>query len=179
MESLRIRLADVEDADLLAELGGRTFLEAFEEANTPDDIGAYLEASFSPARMEEEIADPGSTFLLAFADNSVAVGYAKLRASGADPAVRGPKPVELERIYVSRRALATGVGAALMQAALDQASAAGWETLWLGVWEENPRAIAFYQKWDFEVVGSHVFQLGSAAQNDLIMERPVSEQAAT
>ena len=59
-----------------------------------------------------------------------------------------------------------------MGACLEEAAGGGYETLWLGVWEHNLRAIAFYRRWGFETVGSHTFLLGSDEQTDLIMVRP-------
>ena len=91
-----------------------------------------------------------------------------------NPAVRGPTPVELERLYVRREAIGHGVGAAIMQSCFDEAARAGYETLWLGVWERNQRAITFYRRWGFEEIGSHVFVLGADRQTDRLMERPVS-----
>jgi ribosomal protein S18 acetylase RimI-like enzyme len=89
---------------------------------------------------------------------------------------RGDKctdPVELRRLYVDRSAIGHGVGAALMRASLEAARSAGRRTLWLGVWERNARAISFYERWQFETVGNHEFQLGSDNQTDLLMARPV------
>ena len=85
-----------------------------------------------------------------------------------------PDPVELQRLYVDRTAMGRGVGAALMRATLDAARSAGYRTLWLGVWERNARAISFYERWQFETVGDHVFRLGSDHQTDLIMARRVA-----
>ncbi len=86
----------------------------------------------------------------------------------------GPKPLELVRLYVLPESIGHGIGARLMQECLDTAASRGFETLWLGVWEHNPRAIRFYQKWEFEEVGSHLFQLGSDAQTDLILQKTLA-----
>jgi ribosomal protein S18 acetylase RimI-like enzyme len=102
------------------------------------------------------------------------MGYAKLRAGLPDPSVSGPNAIELQRIYVDRSATNRGIGAHLMQACLHSAQSAGFHTVWLGVWERNPRAIAFYERWGFEPVGDHVFRLGSEDQRDVVMQRPVS-----
>ncbi len=174
--SVHIRRGSAEDAVALAELAARTFRDTFEDENTPADMEAYVEESFSPQRVRQELEDPDHIFLLAFLDSgSSPIGYAGLRAGAPGPSVRGPQPVELRRIYVRRKALGRGVGAALMRACLDEASREGHEALWLGVWERNRRAIAFYRRWHFEVVGSQPFLLGSDRQNDLIMVRPVGE----
>ncbi len=165
-----IRRAASTDADLLAELGARTFSETFAADNTPEDMNAYLVSSFSPAQQAAELADPHSIFLIAEIDE-IAAGYAKLQAGDALEGVEGEKPIELVRLYVYKEWLGRGVGEALMRTCIDEAQQAGHQTLWLGVWERNGRAQAFYRKWDFREVGEHVFQLGADPQTDILMER--------
>lgn len=165
-----IRRAGPADAETLAALGERTFLETFAASNAGSDMDAYVRDAFSVKRLLAELADPDSAFFLAFAEGvSAPGGYAKLRTGVPDPSVTGPDPIEIERIYVEWNAIGRGLGAALMRRCLEEAVARGRRTVWLGVWEHNDRAIAFYERWGFEVVGSHVFQLGSDAQNDVIM----------
>ena len=164
-----IRRANPEDAGLLAELGARTFSETVAADNSPEDMAAYLAASFNPAQQTAELADPASTFFIAEIGGRAA-GYAQLHAGGPAEGVEGAKPVELVRLYVSREWLGRGVGEALMRACVDGARRAGHGTIWLGVWERNGRAQAFYRKWDFRAVGEHVFHLGSDPQRDILME---------
>lgn len=168
-----IRAASGADAELLADLGARTFSETFAPDNNADDMAAYIASAFSPAKQAAELADPYSLFLIAEADGD-AVGYAMLRAGEIEDGVTADKPVELVRLYVLQERLGSGVGAALMQACLDEARRRSYQTLWLGVWEHNPRAQAFYRKWNFREVGTHVFQLGDDPQTDLLMERGLS-----
>jgi len=173
-EPPRIRTATPADAGPLAALAERTFRDTFADDNSTDDIEAYVRDSFSLDRVRAELADDVNTFLLAFTDGDQRPdGYAKLRTGTTDPSVTGPDPVELQRLYVDRTAMGRGVGAALMRATLDAARSAGYRTLWLGVWERNARAISFYERWQFETVGDHVFRLGSDHQTDLIMMRSV------
>jgi ribosomal protein S18 acetylase RimI-like enzyme len=169
---LTIRRANPEDASLLAELGARTFSETFAADNTPEDMAAYLAANFSLAQQTAELNNPASTFLIAEA-SGLAAGYAQLHVGEPVEGVAGAKPIELVRLYVSREWLGRGVGEALMRACVDEARRAGHGTIWLGVWEQNGRAQAFYRKWDFRAVGEHVFQLGSDSQTDIVMERAV------
>ena len=137
-------------------------------------MDAYVRDSFSLDRVPAELADDVNTFLLAFMDGeALPDGYAKLRNGTTDPSVSGAEPVELQRLYVDRSAMGQGVGAALMRASLDAVGSAGRRTLWLGVWERNARANSFYERWQFETVGEHVFRLVSDHQVDLIMARPV------
>jgi len=169
-----IRRAGIADAALLAELGARTFVETFAADNRPEDIAAYLATAFGPEQQADELTDPHSTFLIAEVDG-VAAGYAKLHPGRTPERVTGKRPIELVRLYVSQMWLGRGVGAALMRDCLDETRRAGYQTLWLGVWERNNRALAFYRKWDFREVGKHIFQLGDDPQTDILMERPVSE----
>jgi len=169
---VKIRHANREDASLLAELGARTFSETFAADNTDENMSAYLAESFGLSHQMEELTDPASTFLIAEI-GGLAGGYAKLHANEALEDVEGNKPVELVRLYVSREWLGRGVGEALMRACIDEARQAQHDVIWLGVWERNGRAQAFYRKWNFRAVGEHVFQLGSDAQRDILMARAV------
>ena len=174
LPDLIVRRGKAEDAELLAELGARTFSETFAPDNTPEDIAAYLASAFSPAQQAAELADPDSLFQIA-ETNGVAVGYALVRSGNVPPGVNGNRPIEMVRLYFSQESLGRGVGAALMQACIDEAKQRDYETLWLGVWENNHRAQTFYRKWNFHEVGTHVFQLGDDLQTDLLMQRSISE----
>ena len=173
MKNLLIRRALDADAVLLAELGARTFYESFAAENSPEDISTYLDASFGPEKQAVELAEPGSIFLIAEIDG-IALGYAQLRRGESPECVSGSEPIELARIYVSQARLGLGVGEALMRACIDEAQRAGHQTMWLGVWERNVRAQGFYRKWNFSIVGEHIFQLGSDPQRDLVMERALN-----
>lgn len=168
--NVSVRRATHADAALLADLGASTFYDSFAADNNPEDIAAYLAASFGVEKQTEELADPQCLFLIAEIEGD-AVGFAQLRSGEPPACIKGLKPIELARIYVSQSWLGFGVGAALMRACVDEARASGRETMWLGVWERNARAQAFYRKWNFSVVGEHIFQLGSDPQTDWLMER--------
>ena len=96
-----------------------------------------------------------------------------LRADAPDPAVTGEAPIELWRFYVDHAMHGLGVAGQLMAACIETARARDAATLWLGVWERNPRAIRFYEKWGFIDVGSHLFQMGTDPQTDRVMSRSV------
>lgn len=176
----QIRMASEHDLGVLREIAESTFCATFSADNRPVDMDAYLAEAFSEAQVRRELQDPASTFFLAWRDpdqppGQPPIGYAKLRAGEAHPSVEGPAPIEIERIYVTADAIGLGVGSALMKTLLSSADAADHETIWLGVWERNQHAIAFYRRWGFEVVGAHTFRLGSDPQNDLIMARRVED----
>jgi ribosomal protein S18 acetylase RimI-like enzyme len=170
--AITVRRADPDDANLLSELGARTFEETFAADNTQEDMATYLASSFNLPQQTAELADAASTFLIAEV-GGVPAGYAKLCASQPADGVVGTKPVELVRLYVDKQWLGRGVGEVLMRTCVDEARQSGFDSVWLGVWERNLRAQAFYRKWGFQAVGNHVFQLGADAQNDILMERQI------
>jgi len=167
---VHIRFATVADAELLGKLGGRTFRDTFSADNTAENMEAYVSESFNVAKQTSEIADPNGWVKIA-ESNSRAVGYAVLNAAKTPSEITGGKPIELVRLYVLQESIGSGVGAALMLDAINESQRRGFETLWLGVWEHNERAIQFYQKWGFVKVGTHVFQLGDDPQTDFLMQK--------
>ncbi len=170
--TLSIRLATSHDAERLTQIGKETFSDTFEADNTPENMAAYLASAFGREIQAKELDDPNSVYLIAEMEGET-VGYARLVDGHVPPEVTGNHPVELARIYARKAWLGHGVGAALMQASLEQARTMGADTLWLGVWERNPRAIAFYQKWGFVKTGTQTFRLGDDPQTDWVMQRKV------
>ena len=173
-EKLAIRIAKSEDVNAIAQLSTQTFRDTFATEDNEPDIAAYLKTACSIEQIEQELADERNTFLLAIAPSLTApIGYAKLRVGTSEPCIDATNPIELERLYVDKAAIGGGVGSKLMQDCLERVGKLNYDIIWLGVWENNPRAIRFYERWNFETVGSHVFQLGSDKQNDLIMQRKI------
>jgi ribosomal protein S18 acetylase RimI-like enzyme len=168
-----IRQASLSDAAMLAELGERAFSEAFAEQNDPKDMADYLAEAFGPDKQASELADENVIFLIAEV-NGTATGYVQLQSSEPPDCVTDIKPLELARIYVLREWLGKGIGDSLMESALARAVADGYATIWLGVWQSNGRALRFYEKWGFKIVGTHFFQLGSDRQTDHLMERSLT-----
>lgn len=174
---VKLRRASAADSQLLAELGAETFSDAFARSNDPQDMNLYLEGAFSPEIQAAELADPASTFLIAEIDGEP-VGYARLLTGEAPAAISGRSQIEIVRLYARTQWVGRGVGPVLMEACLQVAKNLGCDTIWLDVWQENGRAIAFYRKWGFRRVGSQKFQLGYDLQDDLLMERAVSHPGA-
>jgi len=166
-------LATPEDASVLAELGARTFRDTFAAGNTQSDMDAYLAQSFSPDVQSRELADPATTLIVASLDGQP-VGYAKLCTGAAPACVPGNRALEIVRFYLEKTWVGLGLGGSLMHACLDHARRSCVDVVWLGVWEHNPRAIAFYKHWGFVVVGEHDFVLGADVQRDLLMARGVA-----
>lgn len=170
MQPLTIRRALATEAQPLAELGQTAFMEAFAAHTGPEDMAFYLQQAFGMAQQAQELADPRTTFLWLLQDTTP-IGYAKLVDHPGPACVTGPHPLEIARFYLLQAWVGQGIGSYLMQACVDHAVGLGYETLWLGVWEHNLRAQAFYRKWNFEVVGEHGFLVGCDLQRDLLMMR--------
>lgn len=167
---IELRKAKTTDAKVLAELGKKTFLETFSKDNRPEDMALYAQQTFSVEKQASEIMDVKRHVALAWAGDT-AVGFCQLLDGTADPCIVGARPIELLRLYVDSDWHGKGVAQALMNECIQHAQQIGFLTLWLGVWERNFKAHAFYRKYSFEVVGSHIFTLGTDDQTDLVMSR--------
>lgn len=165
---MRVRRGSPEDAAALSELAARTFTDTYAEFNTAEDMRAYLERAYGVERQTLELNDPGMITVLAETPDGL-VGFAQVRRGDAPPCVERQGAVEVYRFYVDRRAHGTGVAARLMDGVKAAARDLGGRHLWLGVWERNPRAIAFYRKSGFSDAGTTWFQLGSDRQTDRVM----------
>lgn len=172
MATVHVLPARPADAPRITALGRATFTETFAADNTPEDLALFLDGAYTPERQAAELADPAMTTWIATVDGEAA-GFAQLRRGAPEACVQGPRPVELQRIYVLARFHGQGLAQDLLQAVLDQAAQDGFHTLWLGVFERNARGLAFYRKMGFRPVGTHVFVVGTDPQTDCILERPV------
>jgi len=168
--SVDIRLAGVADAATIADMSRRTFYDSFGAQNTPEDIALYMDTQFTREQLMAEVGQPGNIFLLAYMDDQP-MGYARLMEHAPPPELGEGAALEVVRIYAEKAAIGKGVGRALMQYALDLAREKDKKWVWLGVWEHNHRAIAFYTKWGFEKFGDHPFVVGSDIQTDWWMRR--------
>ena len=177
----RIRRAGPEDASALAQLGARLFEQSFGAANTREDMEIYLATSFGEDRQRDELAEPTGRIMIAETEAGESIGYAHVRLDTPPPSdvpAASGRYAELVRLYADRLWHGGGLGAALMDACVDAARVWGADRLWLGVWEHNPRAIAFYAKHGFRQVGTHAFTLGTDLQTDQEMVRELGVSTA-
>ena len=165
---VNIRLATVSDAEVLAELARRTFHDAFAATNDATDMALYLSRAYGIDQQTRELADRDiATLLVEVAGEAVA--YAQVRSGHVPDCVAGEKPIELWRFYVSREWHGRGIAQQLMERVKREARERGAKTLWLGAWEHNDRARAFYVKCGFADAGEHIFLFGTDPQTDRIM----------
>jgi len=168
-----IRRASAADAAALASLAARTFEETFAADNRPEDMAAHRATAYGIPQQSAEIADPRMATIVAVTDARL-VAYAQVRRVPPPSCVTHPSAVELQRFYVERAMHGTGLARDLMGAALDAVRSFGGRHVWLGVWERNARAIAFYAKCGFVDVGSKIYMVGPDAQVDRVMVAPVA-----
>jgi len=169
---ITIQRIQISEADKLLTFSKKTFYEFFDHLNEPANMEAYSSVAFTQQRILDELSNPNSEFYFAMLDNEV-VGYLKLNFNDAQTEFRDANAIEVERIYVSGEHHGKRIGKQLMDFALDIARNKQFEYVWLGVWEHNDKALGFYQRYGFEVCGSHEFMLGDDLQTDLLMKMPL------
>jgi len=169
MNNISIKKVTSEDIKLLQQIGKQTFHETFAEMNTAEDMNRYLTDRFSLERLAAELQDENSEFYFAN-DNNIPIGYLKINKGVAQTEIKDNNAVEIERIYVLKEYHGKSVGQQLYNKAIEYAKELDANYIWLGVWEENPRAINFYEKNGFKEFGRHIFKLGNDEQTDIMMK---------
>jgi len=170
---LTIRFATNKDAELIADMSRQTFFETFAPLNLKENMDKFMNEQFNKEKLMKEVDEVDSIFLLAF-DDSNPVGYARLREKNCPPDLNNAEVIEIARIYATANSIGKGVGKALMQECFKIAIEKGKKLIWLGVWQDNHRAINFYEKWGFKKFATHLFMLGDDPQTDWLMKKAVS-----
>ena len=166
-----IRECAASEAGALATLATRLFAQAYAPTHPEPELSTYLAREFAPARLAAELADPGVRAFLAEDATQRSIGYAYLREAAAPPGMPGRRAAEVVRFYVDAEWHGRGVAAALMAACEAEARRRGADVLWLAVWQQAARPIAFYRRAGFEVVGTTKFRFGDRLDDDYVMAR--------
>ena len=171
MMELNITILQINDSHIAAlqQIGRQTFAETFAESNTAANMAKYLEEAYSFEKLNEEINNPNSFFYFAIIDEKV-IGYLKLNMGGSQTELKDNDALEIERIYVLKDFHGKKVGQLLFDKAITIAKEQQVAYVWLGVWEENKKALQFYTKNGFVEFDQHVFVLGDEAQTDIMMK---------
>jgi ribosomal protein S18 acetylase RimI-like enzyme len=170
LSSINIRIANPDDAEVIADFSHRTFCDAFGSFNTKENMDKFIRNDFNRKKLIAQVSEPGNIFLLAYQHDEL-TGYVRLLESNNPPELGEIDTIEISRIYVENKITAKGIGSALMQKCVDVAREKNKKIIWLGVWEHNARAIAFYEKWGFEIFSDHIFMLGDDMQTDILMKK--------
>ena len=169
---MKIRKINIDDLETLRYLSIQTFKETFEEVNTEEDMQKYLDENLSLERLKSELENLDSEFYFIENENKN-LGYLKLNFENAQTEKVEENYFEIERIYVLKAFLGQKIGQILFDKAIEIGREKNLEYVWLGVWEENHRAIKFYEKNGFEIFGKHDFVLGEDVQTDLLMKMKI------
>jgi ribosomal protein S18 acetylase RimI-like enzyme len=169
MEKIDIVRVTPDDMGQLQKIGRQTFSETFSAGNTEENMRKYMEEGFSPEKLGAELIDENAEFYFAKRDTHI-IGYLKLNTGQSQTELKDGKALEIERIYVLKEFHGKNVGQILYEKAIQVAKQKNADYVWLGVWEENPRAIKFYKKNGFVEFDKHIFKLGDDEQTDIMMK---------
>ena len=165
---LHLRPCIITDLEVLINLGRRTFIEAFEKDNKPEDFKIYLDSAFREETLYKELQDINSAYYFIYMESSL-VGYIKLNENEAQSDINDINSIELERIYVLAEFQGHGIGEWVLRQVISIAKVKNRSYVWLGVWEHNPKAIKFYQRLGFYKFGTHPYFIGNDEQTDWLM----------
>jgi len=174
MSPIIIRKATISDLEIIQEISKHTFMETFAVVNTPGNMEKYIRENFNSVQVASEINNPESAFYLATLENE-SVGYLKLNFGNAQTEMVNKQAMEIHRIYVLKAFIGKKIGQLLLDKAKKIAHQIGADYVWLGVWEENHRALQFYRKNGFAEFDKHVFILGNEQQTDLLMQLEIKK----
>ncbi|GAB4109848.1 MAG: hypothetical protein Fur005_08100 [Roseiflexaceae bacterium] len=160
----------------MARLLRDVFVWAYAAAIPADVLKRFLNTAFALDLLEADLADPCVWYRGAWVQGTLA-GVVRLVAAPPPNAPAATGWVELSKCYVLPDYHGQGVAAALLEAACDLAGHAGFERIWLAVWQENPRAVRFYQRHQFEVVGTTDIMVEDVLFHDLVMQRALYARA--
>jgi len=169
METIEINKVTINDVSQLQKIARQTFFETFSDLNTEENMTKYLHENLSIENLRLELKNENSEQFFAVLEGKV-IGYLKLNFGQSQTELKDDKALEIERIYVLKVFHGKSIGQQLYQKAIDVAVQKNAEYVWLGVWEENPRAISFYKKNGFVEFDKHIFKLGEDKQIDIMMK---------
>ncbi|MDK8643069.1 GNAT family N-acetyltransferase [Niallia taxi] len=170
--TITIKKCMIEDVNMLQEISYETFNETFKDQNSPENMATYLEKAFTIEQLKTELKNPSSQFFFVFVHNEIA-GYLKVNTDNAQSEAIGADSLEVERIYVKSKYQKLGLGQQLFNKAIDVSHELNKKKIWLGVWEKNENAIAFYKRNGFVQTGAHSFYMGEEEQIDFIMTKTI------
>ncbi|MGO4889509.1 GNAT family N-acetyltransferase [Anaerobacillus sp. MEB173] len=171
--TVKIKKCNIEDLLILQEISFETFNETFKDQNSPENMKAYLDRAFTLKQLKKELSNIDSEFFFVYVNNEVA-GYLKVNTNDAQSEEMGEEALEIERIYIKSNFQKHGLGKYLLNKAIEKAMEHNKKKIWLGVWEKNENAMAFYKKMGFDQTGSHSFYMGDEEQTDFIMTKTLT-----
>ena len=173
MSKIEIKKATIADLEIIRKICTETFSETFSEVNTAENMANYIQENFNREQIALEINNPESIFYLASSENEI-IGYMKLNFGEAQTEKKEKTNLEIHRIYVLQAFHGKRIGQLLLDKTVKIAKEMAVHSVWLGVWEENHRALQFYSKNGFVEFDQHLFVLGDDVQTDLLMHLKIT-----
>ena len=168
-QDIYISKVTLKDVETLRNISIQTFTETFSEQNSESDMQKYISDCLNIEKLTKEFHSISSEFYFIRFENKI-IGYLKLNSGESQTECPNNNALEIERIYVEKKFHGKYAGKLLLQKAKDIAKEMRCEYIWLGVWENNERAITFYTKHGFIKYDTHLFKLGDDEQTDVMMK---------
>lgn len=172
---MTIRELTIADAPELLVLATKIFRDTFAHNNTPEAMEGFISKDYTLEKFQAEFNEPGARTFFVCDDSGKGIAYLRVRRNPEADHYLGSNNLELQRIYVDHAYHGQGIADKLMQLAIDIANENKNEWLWLGVWEHNPRAQRYYQKWGFERFSEHDFYMGDERQTDWLLKKKLTD----
>ena len=173
-----IRRAGPADAQVLSDLGARTFRDTFAHLYDSLDLADFLAEAYGLERTRADLADPAKAHWLVEAADGRAIGYAQAGACGLPHDEVTPGCGELKRLYFLKDHQGGGLGGRLFAQVMAWLQASGPRDVWIGVWSENLGAQRLYGRHGFAKVGEYGFRVGRTVDREFILRRPAERFAA-
>ncbi|MCZ2247294.1 MAG: GNAT family N-acetyltransferase [Bacteroidia bacterium] len=170
--SVDIKQVSIKELHQLQNIGKQTFYETFAASNTQEDMKKYLANSFSASQISAELNNPHTSYYFAWIKHTI-LAYMKINFGIAQSEFQHLNSMEIERLYVLKQYQRKSVGRQLLDFAIQTAQSKQLDYVWLGVWENNVKALNFYTKNGFEEFDKHIFVLGNDKQTDILMKRKI------
>ncbi|PKQ63269.1 GNAT family N-acetyltransferase [Labilibaculum manganireducens] len=171
---MEIKKVTIENISQLQKIGRDTFEETFSSVNSEENMKEYLDKGFSVEKLKAELSNENSEFYFAILKDRV-IGYLKINFGQSQTEIKDEDTLEIERIYVLEEFHGKKIGQILYEKAIELAKEKKVHYVWLGVWEQNPRAIRFYEKNGFMQFDKHIFKLGNDEQTDIMMKLQIEK----
>ncbi len=162
--SVEIRKAQITDCKELSEVAIASFLPAHGHSSPKKDMDRYIQLNFSESNLKAEIQDSKNEYQVLLHNHKL-VGYFKININLSTSFSEENEITYMSRLYVLKEYYNFGFGKKLLEKAIEESKKQMQKGMWLKVWVENKRAIQFYKKMGFEIIGTSDFVISKTHSN--------------
>lgn len=156
--------ANEKDIKLLADIGRVSFIESHGNSASKADINKYVNEKYNYEVFKEEISDPENIYHIIY-HNEHTAGFSNINFNAKHSNIQMKNVTKLDRIYLLKEFYGLKLGYELFTFNVELSKKNGQAGMWLFVWKENHRAVNFYKKTGFKIIGSHDFKLSETHSN--------------